>query len=223
MKTLVIVAHPDDEALSCGGLIQNRVTRHDDVFVLCVFKRFYPTLSGEAQMAQDEIDQSAFHMSLETLGHENNAHLEGSMLGYPEGEPHSLSYYSLLLPIEKRIRAFRPDEVVIPSPDDLNQDHRFLHEICKIALRSGNMGGVFRILMWHAHDGGTPPGANWFETMTDDQLLLKQGAVERYPSEMRPLPHPRSPSNIEAHARVCGSMVAEEFAEPFTLYKGKFT
>lgn len=220
-KTLVIVAHPDDEAISCGGLIQNRLQQGNLVSILVMCNRRYPGLGVQDLLAAQQADRQALKDSVCRLSHDSKSThpLRYNYYDRPEGEPYVAGYYDWLGVVEKELQGwYGYDEVVIPSPTDLNQDHRHLSEICTIALRPANLGTVKQVLMWHALDGGTPASANWFEPMTQAALDTKQEALTCYQSEVRAQPHPRAPCNIHAHAMVCGSQAGYALAEPYTLH-----
>jgi LmbE family N-acetylglucosaminyl deacetylase len=226
-QTLIVAAHPDDEALSCGGLIQNRLQNPEGlVTVLVVHGRAYPEYDPDSiiSVALARRQKENFSESLAVLAKDSkNGPIISTYLGLAEGEPYQHGHYMLLSHIEGTLALGGGfyDEVVIPSPSDLNQDHEHLSRICKIALRPANLRCVKRVLIAHAHDGGTPTGANWFELMTEDQLEVKQKAVATYVDEIRAHPHPRSPENIRAHAMQCGSVIGEALAEPYTLWLQK--
>lgn len=219
--TIIVACHPDDEALSTGGLIINRLQNPEGmVNLLVVFGRHYPDIkTAEEGFAAAQRQREALKRSVEVLERENKTlnPIRVRYLEKQEGEPTQHSYYDLLRVVEDTICTFGHDEVVIPSDSDLNQDHRFINDICKIALRPSNLGSVKRILMAHAHDGGTPATMNWAEPMTVETLSRKIEAIEEYKDEVKPFPHARSRVNIEAHAQLCGSKFGIGYAEPYTL------
>lgn len=221
-RTLVIVAHPDDEALSCGGLILNRLKSWSKVKVLVMCGRRYPEFDNDLSKiyVMAERQRQDLAASINVLRRTDNglyAPLDYSYHEFVEGEPYSTGFYPWLEVIENALKEGW-DEVVIPGMTDLNQDHVHLGKCCRIALRPANLGSVKRVLQWHAHDGGTPAGANWFEPLSFDQLDQKESAIACYVDEAREVPHPRALSNIVAHAEVCGSIAGHIFAEPYTLY-----
>lgn len=221
-KTLVISAHADDEAISCGGLIQNRLFyQHSLVKVLTVFGRFYPGATIDEAVKLRARQKENLADSILTLSERSKSPtpLQSEYWQEAEGEPFEHGYYKLLVRLEQALKENGGfEEVIIPSATDVNQDHRFLHDLCTIALRASNLGRTERILQWHGMDGGIPAGANWFEKMDPLIMASKKSAVARYKDEMREPPHPRSLVNLEAHARVCGSRVGYTFAEPYTTY-----
>ena len=121
-----------------------------------------------------------------------------------EGEPATVGYYELLEPIERELREFQPDEVIIPSADDLNQDHRHLNHVCRIALRPINLRNVRRVLEFVGLDGRLRQ-PTYYIALTRSELELKLSAINCYRRERRELPSPRAPENVEAQARVWGA------------------
>jgi LmbE family N-acetylglucosaminyl deacetylase len=217
MKTLIVSCHPDDEAISCGGLIQNRLRDGHRVFVLAMCGRYYQYPDPDKMKELRQAQHAELQASLNVLGKNYLDQIAYDFCDYSNGEPTKEGYHKWLDVIEDHlVRGY--DEVVIPNPYDNHQDHRHLHECCKIALRSYNLGAVKRILMWHALDGSYQERSTWFEPMTLGQLENKKNALLCYRTEVRPLPHPRALDNLDAHARVTGSQAGLLYAEPFTVY-----
>jgi LmbE family N-acetylglucosaminyl deacetylase len=135
-----------------------------------------------------------------------------------EGEPQKTGYYALLEPIEAVLEEFHPTEVVLPSSYDLNQDHKHLAAVCKIALRPANLGNVRRVLEAIAHDQDEGPGyANYAVELDDRDLETVFKAWSCYEDEQRDPPHVRSMINMEARYRFYGAMFGYNFAEPYRL------
>jgi len=206
-KTLLLLSHQDDEVLSCGGLLLNRQD-DNEVLVVTMFNRKYNYGKG---LQGEEEETQAFLAAKKLLGYDH--HLT---LSLAEGEPHLHHYYDLLELIEAQLRVFDPDEVVIHSEHDTNQDHRFMAELCRIALRPANLGSVSTILACRGLEG-TYPRANHFEYMLKEDLDTKLAAMQCYKRESREGNHPRSPQNIEAYHRLVGASCGYEFAEPYDL------
>lgn len=208
MKTLIIAPHWDDEAISCGGLIQQRTHQGHEVGVLYVHERNYeyrgPT---EEESAEELRDMQA---AKRELGYQHVFSCE-----FPEGEPQKVGFYRLLQRIEELLKVYEPDEVVIPGASDLNQDHRHLNHVMKIALRPINLGKVFRVLEFCALDG-IVHSPNFFVAMDALQLSTKIRAVAAYRKESRTR-GPRAPHVIGAQAQVWGAMIGVEYAEGFNL------
>lgn len=210
-RTLIIASHPDDESLSCGGLIQKRVSEGYQVQIL--------VLSGRVFDYGEQTVLDTFNDNVEALVKVMRI-LGGSTFSFhnlQEGEPQQLGYYRVLGIIEKYLREFDPVEVVIPSKHDLNQDHRFYNEVCRIALRAANLGNVQRVLETLAFDAElvTP---NYYVPISEDMLDKKIRAVGVYESEKREHPHPRSVRSILAHHTLMGARSGTRYAEAYLVH-----
>ena len=217
MKTLIIAPHMDDEAISCGGLILRRGEMGGQVRVLAIHGRHYGFVGTVEQRRSDEAERDDFFAALGVLGVTRSG---GHCLMVREGAPAEAGFYDLLGPIESELKSFQPDEAVIPSADDLNQDHRHLNHVCEIALRPINIGAVTKVLEFCALDGRVR-APNHFVTLTRSALDTKLRAINCYRRERRHLPSPRAPENVEAQARVWGAACGQEFAEAYVQTLGK--
>lgn len=211
MKTLIIAPHLDDEAISCAGLIQKRVAAGGSVHVLAVHGRYYGRKTAAQQRTSDYEEANDFRESCAMLG------CSGNTLLVTEGEPAINGFYDLLEPIEKALKYVDPDEVVIPSASDLNQDHRHLNHVCQIALRAINLRSVTRVLEFAALDGRVR-ASTYYVALKRSELDVKLNAINCYRRERRGLPSPRAPENVEAQARVWGAASGTEFAEAYVLH-----
>lgn len=210
-RTLVVVAHMDDESLNTAGLIQARIAAGSQVFVLVLFGRKYEY--GRVQVTENSDEYEDFLSACHVLGVRSS-----SCPFLEEGEPGKVGYYACLEQVESALRFFGPmQEVVIPSELDLNQDHRFLADVCKIALRPANLAGLRRVLVARAFDSRLAP-AQYYVPMSEEQMSKKLEAVACYRRESRTGVHPRSPQNIVAMHRVLGAQCGHEYAEGYGVH-----
>lgn len=209
MRTLIIAPHMDDEAISCGGLIQDRLSRGYELFVTTVYGRVYDYGQETVEQTIDAEEQD-FHKARETLGYKYY-----SVLNLREGEPFVLGYYPLLKEIEASLQLLEPTEVVIPGKEHLNQDHRHLADICGIALRPFNLGTVKRVLEFLPLDG-TVHRPTYFVPLTQEQMEVKLTAIAAYRREARTV-GPRAEENVMAQAMLWGSMCGHKLAEAYKL------
>ena len=216
MRTLVIAPHMDDEVLGAGGLIRKRVCCGDEVMVMAVFGRKYPPMPGGNE---EVVKRQRYHMehAAQALGYKTSLALE-----LEEGEPAKVGHYRLLDQIENTLRQFEPDEVVIPGRDDLNQDHRHLNEVCRIALRAGNRNHdkqtpIRRVLEMIGHDLLLHPQVNYAVALTPQIVDTVIKAWSCYTDEQRAHPHPRSKSHMISRYQYWGGQFGYELAEPYRL------
>jgi len=207
VKTLIVSPHMDDEAISCGGLIQQRLAQGYEVLVMAVFGRVYD--HGRTDGSREEYDD--FLTAQAILRYQCHS---APLLR--EGEPGSVGFYSILERVEQVLGYFRPTEVVGPSSKDLNQDHRHLSHVLDIALRPINQGRVTRRLDFIGLDG-TTQDPTYFIPLTEPMLQLKQAAIAAYVREMRGGTSPRSPENLRAQAQVWGAKCGHALAEAYHL------
>lgn len=210
-RTLIIVAHQDDEALSCGVFIPERVSRGRLVRVVTIFGRVYDY--GKITEGDSFAEQYDFFLQSQSiLGfHEHLCY------NLPEGEPNRHSYYALLEIIEAELKSFQPTEVIIPSAHDLNQDHRLLNEVCRIALRPGEQSkGIVRIMECLAFDS-TKTHPNFFIQHDEVSMDKKLEAVAAYKTEIKGFRHPRNVAKIRAQHAVWGGLCYSNLAEAFNL------
>jgi N-acetylglucosamine malate deacetylase 1 len=219
VRTMVIVAHMDDEVLGAGGLIRKRVCCGEQVFVLSLFGRKYAGVEGMEQTEEDQAQQRrCMEAAKNVLGYQ-----QWDCLSLEEGEPGKVGYYDLLLPIEHYLKAWHPTEVVIPGRSDLSQDHRHLNEVCRIALRAGNrcqdpqQGPIKRCMEMIGHDLIEQPQADYAVVLNDKLVGTVLDAWKCYEREQREFPHVRSMQNVVTRYRHWGGQFGFALAEPFRL------
>jgi len=207
---LIVAPHMDDEVLGCGGLIQARRAAGWEVWVLGLCGRVYDY--GRVSEEDSFREQSrAFLEAQRKLG------VSGwQILNLPEGAPTKVGHLDFLEAIERVVASYQPHEVVVPSVRDLNQDHRFVADVCRIVFRPANLQSVERVLAFQSPDGDHAP-PNYYVPITDQMLRLKLEAFRCYKTEVREAPHPRSEPVMEARHRVLGSRCGSEYAEGFEL------
>lgn len=207
--SLVVVAHPDDEALSTGGYLLDRKAKGWETHLLVVFGRKYSYGRGHQRADQQ---RQALRQSSKILGVSRLTYLE-----LPEGDPQTVTHDSVLQPLESMLTELRPSEIVIHDDQDRNQDHCWLNRVCRIAVRPWNTSAR-RVLLCQSPDGQSK-AVNHYVPLTESQHRLQMSALECYVQEQRTGSHPRSPENLDAWQRVHGSFCNHARAEPFrTLY-----
>lgn len=211
MKTLLILAHQDDEVISTGVLIQRRLER-GAVRLLTLFGRKYNYGYGDQHEAGQLQD---FHRACDRLSKPYFLERHAALL--EEGEPGKVGYYAVLHVIENALADFRPTEVVTHSPHDLNQDHRHLSACVDIALRPANLGKVRRLLHCVGHEGSSQHRTDYYVRHGEKEMKVLLNALACYGMESRQSPHARSPEMLRAAHMLAGSRCDSEMAEAYEV------
>ena len=219
MTVLVVAAHPDDEALGCGGTIARHAAAGDDVVVVFIADGVTSRAPDEDRSAELERRQEAARAAAAILG------VRDVRFGdLPDNRLDTVPLLSVAQAVEAVVRDVGPTTIYTHFAHDLNVDHRLVHEAVITAVRPQPGAAVTTVLTfetpssteWRAPGAGTPFAPDWFVDITDT-LDLKLRALDAYAEEMRPWPHPRSREAITHLAHWRGSTVGRIAAEAFVL------
>jgi LmbE family N-acetylglucosaminyl deacetylase len=216
---LVVVAHPDDEVLACGGSIAK--WRAAGVEVGIHFMADGETSRrGEAPSAERLRDRlAACVRAAEILGHQ--------VLGfsnYPDNQMDTIPLLDVVRAVETVVERFGPDTVVTHSICDLNIDHQIVAKAVHTAIRPLPKSPVKVVLAGEvasSTEWGLPSSSFCPNLFVDVSEFIgrKLKALSAYRSEVRPAPHPRSLVAVEALARWRGSSSGCDAAEGFELVR----
>lgn len=217
---LVIAAHPDDEALGCGGSIARWADEGAAVH-LAFLADGIGARNPESSEAREALAQrrAAAESAAEILG---AASVEFDDL--PDNQLDSVSLLQITQRVEALIEAHRPDTVVTHHAGDLNIDHRRVHQAVMTACRPQRGHPVRTMLCfevassteWQPPGSGAPFVPDWFVDISAT-LPRKLAALDAYVAEMRDWPHPRCREGVEFLARWRGATVGCDAAEAFML------
>ena len=207
MKHMIIVAHPDDEALGLGGFIFDRTERGDEVCVVVANEAGIPTRPGIGE------DMARSHAIL-GIRQAHGLGLDNLIV----------SAYSpaLVVPqIEKIVADFAPDYIFTHSPTDINPDHRAVSAFAQQAARyyqrqprPHQVAGLFFIEVLSSTDWGAAPFVpDTYLEISERALQRKIEALACYKNVLRHDTHPRSARSIQSLAAIRGSTVGVRYAE----------
>lgn len=214
----MIAAHPDDEALGCGGTIARHVAAGGRA--KCLFMTNGVDARGANASESMRRAESAARAS-SVLGCESP-----EILDFPDNAMDSVPLIKVVKQIEREIANFLPDEVLTHHGSDLNVDHRITFQAVITACRPLDGRGVRGI-----HCFETPSSTEWSSRAigpsfqpnhfvdVSEHLDRKLAALREYAQEMRSFPHPRSMEGISALAALRGSSVGLRAAEAFETFR----
>jgi len=224
MKVLIICAHPDDEALGCGGTIARHVALGDDVQVLFLSEGVTSRFSSD-----EDVDEIAKIVDRESFAFRAADILKFKIIQffrYPNLRMSGVPMLDMVKSVDTVIRDLEPDLIYTHHSGDMNSDHRIVFEIVLTACRPRDnffLKGLYCFEIPSSTEWSSPLlGAafvpNRFVDITP-YFSLKMSAIDAYAYEMRDYPHPRSLENIKALAQFRGASCGIELAEAFMVVR----
>ncbi len=215
-RVIVVVAHPDDEILGCGGTIVRHVESGDVVKIIFV------------------ADGVTSRENKESIAYRRGCGIEASkivgaclpkFLDFPDNQLDSIPLLEVVKAIENEINDFSPEVVYTHFSGDLNIDHSIVHRAVMTAVRPLPKSCIKEIYSFEvvSSTGWLPSssGSQCFDpnlfvdiSNTFDKKIL---ALQVYDSEMREFPHSRSYKNVESLAIFRGASVGFKKAEGFQV------
>ncbi|THF63118.1 PIG-L family deacetylase [Pseudothauera nasutitermitis] len=219
MKTVLIVsAHPDDEALGCGGTIARHVSEGDIVYAVFLADG----VSARETSGNVELEQrtGAAEKARQLLGIR-----ESYYLGLPDNRLDYLPLIEVVQCLEPIVRKVRPDVIYTHHHGDLNIDHRITHAAVLTACRpmpGCSVREIYAFEVMSSTEWATPSESpfqpNHYVDISDF-LDVKLQALQAYELEMRDEPHSRSLKHLESLARHRGNTVGVVAAEAFMVVR----
>ena len=217
-RILVIAAHPDDEALGCGGTMARHAARGDTVDI--VFVADGVSARGESG-EQLKRRRAAARGAAKVLGCR-----EPVFLDFPDNRLDRVELLDVVQAVEACVRDRNPTIVFTHHGGDLNVDHRVVHQAVITALRpmpDRGFSGIFAFETASSTEWSTPAIGEMFRP---DRFVDVSGTIEKkmnalkcYDEEMRPFPHARSYEAIRALATWRGATAGLAAAEAFATLR----
>jgi LmbE family N-acetylglucosaminyl deacetylase len=211
---LIIGAHPDDEVLGVGGSIAKHTAVGDEVHILILTEGSTQQYDDNTIVEQKrkEAKRCAEHLGVKKV------HF-GDL---PDMRLDSLPHVEVNAVIERICEKINPDVVYTHSKREINQDHVEAHKSTLVATRPNS--GVSTVLAYET------PSSTDFSTTVDgfnpdlyidieEYLDTKVEAFERYETELREFPHPRSGEALRAIAKARGAASGAVAAEAFDILR----
>ena len=217
MRILVVAAHPDDEVLGCGGTMARHAADGDEVHVLFLADGVTARRDLADPDAERERRAEAACRAAAILGAQPPRLLDFADNRLDEGP-----LLDVVQAVEAVAAEIGPEMVYTHHGGDLNADHRIAHQAVMTACRP-LPGRKERTILAFETVSSTEWASRWFgEAFRPNRYVDVTGYLDKklaalacYDAEIRPFPHPRSPENLRALARVRGAESGLENAEAF--------
>lgn len=212
---LVIAAHPDDEAIGCGGTILKHVMSGDVINVI------FMTNGVDSRIASiEDIQnrQTSLKKTADILGVSSIKQFELN-----DNKMDSIPLLDIIKLIEKAIDKFRPEVIYTHHIGDLNIDHQITHKAVMTACRPQPgfcVKEIYTFEVLSSTEWQTPSYFPFIPNMFVDigkQIEVKKVALEFYRDEMRLPPHTRSIQNILRLNAYRGNSMGVDYAEAFCI------
>ena len=219
-KILVVVAHPDDEVLGCGGTMARLAMEGNDVYTLIL---------GEGITARD-MERDRINREKD-LGELKNHIIEANKLlgvkktytfDFPDNRFDTVALLDIIKAIEEVKGDVSPDIMFTHHHGDLNVDHNITFRAALTACRPIKDESVKEVYSfeipssteWNAPSSKTYFMPDYFVDISKS-IETKINALKEYKSELRDFPHPRSLEAVELNAKQWAVKVGLEVAEVF--------
>jgi len=216
-NVLVVVAHPDDEVLGCGGTIARLAKAGHDIYTLIL---------GEGVTARDNT-RNRNKRQQEITDLKSEARAANKLLGvrevffadFPDNRFDTVALLDVIKCVEKIKHETKAQIIFTHHAHDLNVDHQVAYKAVVTATRplpGEPVKEVYSFEVPSSTEYSFPLkfSPNVFFDISKT-LALKQKALEKYKTEIRPFPHPRSVKGIAIHAAAWGLKTGVAYAEPF--------
>lgn len=212
---LVVVAHPDDEAIGCLGTLLKYKKMGSKINIL------YMADGHTSREEVNEVRETSAQKFVEKFGFDFH-----SFLSFPDNKMDSCALLDIVKEIETVISDIEPDCIFTHHGGDLNIDHQVVSRAVLTACRPQPGFCVKKILAFEtlsstewSHQTVTSPFLpNIFFDITNE-IEEKMKLLSIYEDEMRNPPHSRSLENIRHLASVRGASVGVDSAEAFQLIR----
>jgi len=212
MKILIIVAHPDDEVLGCGGTIAKY---YNDEKMLLTLTDGESARNDNLNINRNILTKNEICKKLNILNFEYG--------NFPDNQLDSIPLLSITKFIEEKTKNFLPDIIFTHHPNCLNIDHSITYKAVITAFRpqKGLNQKIYSFFIPSSTDYNPLNNfnGNLYIKLDDNHILIKRECLEIYKNEMKEYPHSRSIENIENLMKVWGSEIGYKYCEKFQIIR----
>lgn len=220
-KILIIIAHPDDEILGCGGTIAKLNKEGYKISTLIL---------GEGISSRDNV-RDVKKREKDILELKEESKRANVILGvrevffhdFPDNRFDTISLLDIVKVIEKIKNKVKPEIIFTHYEKDLNIDHQITYKAVITATRPLKGESVKEIYSFEL-----PSSTEWSYPLSfspnvfydiSESIDVKLKALEEYKSEIREYPHPRSLEGVRLIAKNWGMKVGLNYAEAFNIVR----
>lgn len=216
MNYLVVVAHPDDEALGAGATIHKLIMEGHKVAVATMANHAAARANISDTLAKDQAE--AFEIMGVTKSYAAD---------FPNIKMNTEPHLNLVKFIESCIEDFGAEAIITHHPSDTNNDHvqtsYAAQAASRIAQRKEGIPSLKMVLFmeiqssteWSLDSSANKFDPNYFVEIGKEGVDLKLKALKAYKGIMRAYPHPRSDEAITGLAAYRGGQAGCKYAEAF--------
>lgn len=204
-KILVLAPHTDDAELGCGGTIAKFLEDGSEVFVAVFSTAEESVPKGSPQ----DILEKEFYQAMDTMK------IPKKHLFVYKYKVRKLSYFrqDILEELVKLRRVIKPDLVLLPSGQDVHQDHQVIHSEGIRAFKNLSILGYE--LPWNHITFSTQA----FMELEYRHIEAKWNALQSYTSQINLRKPYFTKEFIEGLAKVRGTQINKEWAEAFEVLR----
>lgn len=220
-RVLIVAAHPDDEVLGCGGTAARLAKEGHEV---------YTAILGEGITSRDDARQpekragELAQLKQQTLDANKLLGVKDVfMFDFPDNRFDTVPLLDIVKVIEKIKTQVKPGILFTHFENDLNIDHQVVFRAVLTASRplpGESVKEIYSFEVLSSTEWRFPlsfcPDCFFDITETID---IKTAALEKYESELKEFPHPRSIKGMRLNAEQWGMKTGVSFAEAFKVVR----
>lgn len=227
-RVLVVVAHPDDEVLGCGGTIAKLASMNHEVHALYLSDGVGARFDNHAIEKRDALfleardtRRRASQKAAQILG------IRSQKFSYlPDNRLDTVPLLEVVQIVEEAINIVNPTILFTHHSADLNIDHRTVFNAVSTAIRPQPSSCLkialsFEVLSsteWQPPCFGNRFSPSFYIDVTSS-IDKKLDALNAYEMELREHPHPRSPMVVSSLATLRGAESGFLAAEGFMVLR----